>query len=89
MSHGELFTDYKHAHPTDSLVLLSADLMDLALGHADFVEPDELLVPPPPVVDPGVGRISKSLTPLQPRITCMLEGGEKGEKRGQCFNLFI
>lgn len=62
------------------------DLSDLCLSLADLIQPHKLLVLLPPVVYCGSGCLSRPLTPLPPKLTCMLK--EKREKGWQCSNLF-
>lgn len=64
------------------------DLSDLCLSLADLIQPHKLLVLLPPVVYCGSGCLSRPLTPLPPKLTCMLKDKEKREKGWQCSNLF-
>lgn len=64
------------------------DLSDLCLSLADLIQPHKLLILLPPVVYCGSGCLSRPLTPLPPKLTCMLKDKEKREKGWQCSNLF-
>lgn len=67
------------------------DLSDLCLSLADLIQPHKLLVLLPPVVYCGSGCLSRPLTPLPPKLTCMLKDKRREKKDDSvqiCFIVF-